>query len=220
LRLKTLTLNNNGQSYNLTSGQVPNIYFGENTTFEVAIENNGNTTANSSPFALYASAFRYALDQNRDVYQFASGDGGNIPEGSTKKVTLYHTFYEYVGSLSLANENIYRIYTFMDHVNRFPESDESLADNVREFPWRFLKTGNKNNPTSVDPCILCPVDDTGRRAPNINPPYPLYIYDFTGNLFTSVEVTNELEAQKALKKLPRGLYIVKTPFADRKISIE
>jgi hypothetical protein len=164
LRLKTLTLNNNGQNYNLTSGQVPNIYFGENTTFEVTIENNGNATANSSPFALYASAFRYAFDQNRDVYQFASGDGGNIPAGSTKKVTLYHTFYEYVGSLSLANENIYRIYTFMDHVNRFPESDESLADNVREFPWRFLKTGNKNNPTSEDPCILCPVDDTGRIA--------------------------------------------------------
>ncbi|XLS27874.1 hypothetical protein ACJD0Z_11775 [Flavobacteriaceae bacterium M23B6Z8] len=220
LRLKALTVNNNGQNYNLTSGQVPNIYFGENATFEVTIENNGNATANSSPFALYASAFRNAFDQNYDAYQFASGDGGSIPAGSTKKVTVYNTFYEYVGSLSLVNDNIYRIYSFMDHVNRVPESDETLLDNVREFPWRYIKTGGSTDPGGEDPCVLCPIDDMGRSANSISTPYSLFIYDFTGTLISSVDVINETEAQQAVKKLPKGLYIIKTPFGDRKIAVE
>lgn len=220
LRLKALSVNNNGQNYNLSQGQVPNIYFGENATFEVTIENNGNATANSSPFELYASAYRNAFAQNHDVYQFASGDGGSIPAGSTKKVTVYNTFYEYVGSLSLVNNNIYRIYSFMDHVNRVPESDESLVDNVREFPWKFIKTGSNTDPGGEEPCILCPTDDTGRLANSINPPYPIEIYNFTGMLYASAEVNNEKEAQKVVQALPKGLYIIKTPFGDRKISKE
>ncbi|WP_340198959.1 CARDB domain-containing protein [Ascidiimonas sp. W6] len=218
LRLKALTVNNNGQNYNLTSGQVPNIYFGENATFEAILENNGNADASSSPFALYASAYRYAFNQNLDVYQFASGDGGSIPAGSTKKVTLYHTFYEYVGALQLSNSSVYRIYSYMDHVNRIPESNESLSDNVREFAWRYIKTGSTTDPEDEEPCILCPTDDTGRVSNAITAPYKIETYNFSGIFINSALVKTEAEARNLIKSLPKGLYIIKTPFGDRKIS--
>lgn len=217
LRLKALTVNNNGQNYNMTTGQVPNLYYGENSTFEVTIENNGNATANSSPFALYASAFPNAFNQNQDVYQFISGDGGSIAAGSTKKVTVYATFYDYIGNLRLYNNSIYRIYTYMDHVNQVQESNETLSDNIAEFVWKFIKIGGETDPNGGDPCVLCPTEDPGLARKQTFNPQVISIYNFSGALIKTRKVQSQFEAQQLIEQLPDGLYIIQTPYEVTKI---